>query len=158
MTRLLLLLVMFTSPLAAQQLDPNNSDGDNGGFTLQPELNLDEPTEDELLLGTIEEVQQQKAVTASGAVLRALDRVSGVLTDLEVPSGNTVEHGRLRVALDQCRYPEGNPSGDAFGYLKIYNQAELQPVFEGWMIASSPALNALDHPRYDVWVLRCITS
>jgi len=32
-----------------------------------------------------------------------------------------------------------------------------KPVFKGWMIASSPALNALDHPRYDVWVLRCIT-
>lgn len=23
------------------------------------------------------------------------------------------------------------------------------------MTASSPALSALDHPRYDVWVLRC---
>ena len=31
-------------------------------------------------------------------------------------------------------------------------------TFAGWMIADSPALNALDHPRYDVWVLRCITS
>jgi len=26
------------------------------------------------------------------------------------------------------------------------------------MIASSPALNALDHPRYDVWVMRCTTD
>ena len=32
-----------------------------------------------------------------------------------------------------------------------------QPVFSGWMIASSPALNALDHARYDVWVMRCKT-
>jgi hypothetical protein len=30
------------------------------------------------------------------------------------------------------------------------------PVFSGWMVASSPALSALDHPRYDVWVLNCI--
>tara|TARA_R110000787_G_scaffold186397_1_gene297933 strand:- start:23707 stop:23958 length:252 start_codon:yes stop_codon:yes gene_type:complete len=30
-----------------------------------------------------------------------------------------------------------------------------QPVrtFTGWMFASSPALNALEHPVYDVWVL-----
>ncbi|MGB0800115.1 MAG: DUF2155 domain-containing protein, partial [Planktomarina sp.] len=28
----------------------------------------------------------------------------------------------------------------------------------GWMVASSPALNALEHPRYDIWVLRCKTS
>jgi hypothetical protein len=32
------------------------------------------------------------------------------------------------------------------------------PVFSGWMIASSPALNAMDHPRYDVWLLRCQTE
>ena len=33
-----------------------------------------------------------------------------------------------------------------------------QTIFSGWMLASSPALNALEHPRYDVWVLRCITE
>ncbi len=32
------------------------------------------------------------------------------------------------------------------------------PIFVGWMIASAPALNALDHPRYDVWMLSCLTS
>ncbi len=31
-------------------------------------------------------------------------------------------------------------------------------AFSGWMIASSPALNALDNPRYDVWLLRCNNS
>ncbi|MGB1970407.1 MAG: DUF2155 domain-containing protein, partial [Paracoccaceae bacterium] len=30
--------------------------------------------------------------------------------------------------------------------------------FMGWMVASSPALNPLDHRRYDVWVLRCAMS
>ena len=30
------------------------------------------------------------------------------------------------------------------------------PLFSGWMLASSPALSALDHPRYDVWVLSCV--
>jgi len=32
------------------------------------------------------------------------------------------------------------------------------PDFDGWMIASAPALNALDHARYDVWVMRCKTE
>ena len=32
-----------------------------------------------------------------------------------------------------------------------------EPVFVGWMIATSPALSAMDHPRYDVWVLNCVT-
>ena len=28
-------------------------------------------------------------------------------------------------------------------------------IFSGWMFASSPALSALDHPVYDIWVLEC---
>ena len=28
-------------------------------------------------------------------------------------------------------------------------------LFDGWMVASSPALSALDDARYDVWVLGC---
>ncbi len=30
-------------------------------------------------------------------------------------------------------------------------------IFSGWMFASSPALNALEHPVYDVWVIDCRT-
>lgn len=30
-----------------------------------------------------------------------------------------------------------------------------QPLFIGWMFASSPSLNAMEHPVYDVWVIDC---
>lgn len=36
-------------------------------------------------------------------------------------------------------------------------QAEGDNIFRGWMFASSPALNALEHPVYDVWVIDCKT-
>lgn len=36
-------------------------------------------------------------------------------------------------------------------------QAEGENIFRGWMFASSPALNALEHPVYDVWVIDCRT-
>ena len=36
-------------------------------------------------------------------------------------------------------------------------QAEGENIFRGWMFASSPALNALEHPVYDVWVIDCKT-
>lgn len=31
-------------------------------------------------------------------------------------------------------------------------------LFTGWMFASSPAINALEHPVYDVWVIDCRIS
>lgn len=36
-------------------------------------------------------------------------------------------------------------------------QADGENIFRGWMFASSPALNALEHPVYDVWVIDCTT-
>lgn len=94
----------------------------------------------------------------TGAVLRGLDKVSGRVRDLEVAVGQAVQLGRISIAVRECRYPRGNRSGDAFAYVIVREADEEGDVFAGWMIASSPALNAMDHSRYDVWVLRCTTS
>jgi hypothetical protein len=58
--------------------------------------------------------------------------------------------------MDECRYPADNPAGDAEAHLTISDNLRPEPVFNGWMIASSPGLSSLDHPRYDVWVLSCV--
>ena len=101
---------------------------------------------------------QQATNQAAGAVLRALDKYSGTVVDIELRAGTFQRFGRIEVILTECRYPAGNPAGDAFAGLQIREVGSDVPVFSGWMIASSPALNALEHPRYDVWVLRCKTS
>lgn len=142
---ILVILALLTGPARAQE----------SGQSIpgpEPDLNMwQEP-------GTGETVEQDRVATASGAVLRGLDKMSGALADIELTAGQTQRFGRLDVMLGECRFPAGNPSGDAFAYLTIRQPGDAQPMFEGWMIASSPALNALDHPRYDVWVLRCMTS
>ena len=93
-----------------------------------------------------------------GAELRWLDKLSGETADLELARGQSAQWGRLTIRLDSCRYPSENPGSDAFAHLTILDQQVKDPVFTGWMVASSPALSALDHPRYDVWVIRCTTS
>jgi hypothetical protein len=101
----------------------------------------------------------QQAATGSGAVLRALDRLQGRTTDLEILSGLAETFGRLTITVGECRYPQANPDADAWAYVTILDSRTPEaPVFRGWMVASSPALNALDHQRYDVWVLRCLRS
>lgn len=94
----------------------------------------------------------------TGVVLRGLDKVNASVTDIELQSGQSTEYGRLTVRLGECRYPEGDAAGDAFAFLTITDTVSGDEVFSGWMVASSPALNALEHPRYDVWVLRCKTG
>lgn len=100
----------------------------------------------------------QQTSNGKGAILRALDKTSGTTVDLSVPSGNVANIGRLQVVMTECRYPAGNPSGDAYAELEISETGRAGTVFSGWMIASAPALNAMEHPRYDIWVMRCITS
>ncbi|UWQ93401.1 DUF2155 domain-containing protein [Rhodobacteraceae bacterium M382] len=98
------------------------------------------------------------ATVGQGAVLRGLDKVNGKTADFELLNGATAEMLGLLVTLGECRYPADNPTGDAFAFLIIRDPESGQVQFEGWMVASSPALNALDHARYDIWVLRCMTS
>lgn len=110
-----------------------------------------------LILAFSPAVAQQALTAPGGVLLRAMDKVSGEVVDFDLTPGQTKQLGRIQVALGECRYPAGNPNGDAYAYLVIRNAGDQTPSFTGWMIASSPALDALDHPRYDVWVLRCIT-
>ncbi|MFW8634193.1 DUF2155 domain-containing protein [Cribrihabitans pelagius] len=101
---------------------------------------------------------QERAMQGSAAVLRALDKVNGQTVDADVPVGGGAEMFGLQVSVADCRYPAENPTGDAYAYLTVRGQSDGEIHFEGWMIASSPALNALDHNRYDVWVMRCSSS
>ena len=94
----------------------------------------------------------------SGAMLRGLDKVAGRTSNIEMKVGQTVKFGFISVTLRECRYPVDDPASDAYAFLTITEGDKPKPDFSGWMIASSPALSALDHPRYDVWVIRCNNS
>ncbi len=101
----------------------------------------------------------QEAVSdAKGATLRALDKISGQVVDISLANGERRSLGRIEIELGDCRYPVGNPAGDAYAFVTIREAGVAEPVFRGWMVGSAPALNAMDHPRYDVWVMRCQTS
>ncbi len=110
------------------------------------------------LLTTLAAAQDRDATLASGGELRVLDKLTGAVIDMSLNTGETGVIGFLEVTLVQCRYPAANPSGDAYSEVVVFYRDQDAPVFAGWMFASSPALNAMDHPRYDVWPLRCMTS
>lgn len=116
----------------------------------------------------------------SGVVLRALDKITGNSIDLDSRIGETIEFGRLEITVRACFQapPEDTPESAAYLEVDANTPAErerlpggqeqtssggAQPdadghIFSGWMFASSPGLNALDHPTYDVWVISCKTA
>lgn len=97
----------------------------------------------------------QDMADAGAAQLRLLDKLTGEIFDLTLSRGQSKSFGRLTVQMDDCRYYPDAPAADAIVHMTILDVASQDPVFNGWMTAASPALSALDHPRYDVWPLRC---
>ena len=92
-------------------------------------------------------------------VLGGLDKLTARVVTIEAEVGRTTRLGQLEIIPRACRQrrPEAAiPESAAF--LDIWDVKPGQPaqsVFRGWMFASSPALSAMEHPIYDVWVLSC---
>ncbi len=103
-------------------------------------------------------VEEDTVASGTGAMLKGLDKLSGAVEDLTLARGETAGLGWLQITLGDCRYPVDNPTGEAYAWVVIREKAGEAPIFEGWMVASSPALNALDHARFDVWVTNCTTE
>ena len=98
-----------------------------------------------------------KTSNSNTAFLRGLDKMAGKSTDLEININNDIIFGSLKIKLNECRYPSDNPTGDGFAHLKIDNLLTGNREFQGWMVASSPALMSLDNTRYDIWLIKCKT-
>ncbi|MEQ8603827.1 MAG: DUF2155 domain-containing protein [Marivibrio sp.] len=98
------------------------------------------------------------AVPRAIAVLQGLDKVTARVSTFEAPVGETVTFGALQIRVRHCDRtpPQEAPESAAFLEIDEVKQGEEPAaLFTGWMFASSPGLNALEHPVYDVWVLQC---
>lgn len=104
---------------------------------------------------------QATDITMDTVVLGGLDKVAARVNTFKDKIGETAKFGSLEVIARTCvtHPPEETPESAAFVEIFDTPQGKQRTkVFSGWMFASSPALSALDHPVYDVWVLRCENS
>ncbi len=95
------------------------------------------------------------------AILQGLDKVTGRVVTIDAPVGTPVHFGTLEIIVRTCRQrpPEEQPESSAFlDIWEIRSGQAAASLFRGWMFASSPALSALEHPVYDIWVLNCEDS
>lgn len=92
------------------------------------------------------------------AVFSALDKVTARIQTLEVPLGETVKFGALKVTPRSCysRPPTEPPKTTSFVEVdEIQLDGGEKRIFTGWMFAESPGLNAVEHPVFDVWLTQC---
>ncbi len=92
------------------------------------------------------------------ALLQGLDKITARISTFEAPLNKAVRFGTFEIIARACnkRPPEEPPESAAFlEIVDVRPDADALPLFTGWMFASSPALSAVEHPVYDVWVIDC---
>jgi len=104
-------------------------------------------------------VADDKGVRRS-VIMGGLDKITARSFRFEAPVGHTVKFKKLLITARTCyvRPPEETPETSVFVEVNEpppQGGDELRRLFSGWMFASSPGLNALEHPVYDVWVIGC---
>lgn len=119
-----------------------------------------------LCLSALAALAQQPLPTRAGeprpgAVLQGLDKITARISGFDAGLDTPVRFGTLDIVVRACyRTPPTEPP-ESTAFVEIDDNrasGERVRVFSGWMFASSPALSAMEHPVYDVWVVDCMNS
>jgi hypothetical protein len=95
------------------------------------------------------------------AEFSGLDKITGRITDFDVYIGETVQFGALQITPRVCYTRPASEAQRTSVFVEVDQislQGTIKRIFTGWMFADSPALNAVDHPVYDVWLVNCKAS
>lgn len=144
------------APLSTSEGEGTDGDETGGRFVRAPE-GTEKPLDPMTPQRTGSPISPPKTDLQNGARLRQLDKMTGSIVTFDIGVGQTMEVERMRIHLDACRSPGDNDTHGTMAFLHIWDKKhpEAGDIFHGWMFAESPALSALDHPRYDLWVISC---
>ena len=95
-------------------------------------------------------------------VFQGLDKITARIKTFEIKVGEPKKIGILDIDLQKCIYSKPLKEPESIAYIKVLDESDKYSVtkdktsiFEGWIFASSPALNAMEHPVYDVSLISC---
>jgi len=102
-----------------------------------------------------------QAVANPVATFAGLDKITGRITSFDVYVDETVQFGALQITPRACYTRPATEIQRVTVFVEVDQvslQGTVKRIFTGWMFADSPALNAVDHPVYDIWLTECKQS
>ena len=91
--------------------------------------------------------------------LKALDKITAKTTAIRLGVGEKKLFGPLEIKALKCQLSENKDSIDTVAYLQVKDLSAKDNnqvfLFNGWTFASSPTLQSIDHPVYDLWITSC---
>jgi len=92
---------------------------------------------------------------------QAMDKITGRVSVIEIPVGGEISFGSFSIVLRDCKTRSAEEIPENFAFVDVADKSfdnEQYNIFKGWMFSSSPAVNAVEHPIYDVWLLKCLNT
>ena len=91
--------------------------------------------------------------------LLALDKITAKTSSIKLAIGDKKVFGPLEIKALKCQLFESTDISDAVAYIQVKDLSAKDNnrvfLFNGWTFASSPTLQSIDHPIYDLWITSC---
>jgi hypothetical protein len=123
---------------------------------------LETNVEEKTALNKVEKVLEKEESLDNNKIyinIKALDKITAKTSSIRLAIGEKKFFGPLEIKVLKCQFSENKDSVDTVAYLQVKdlsiknnNQVFL---FNGWTFASSPTLESIDHPVYDLWITSC---
>ena len=123
---------------------------------------LEEKDEQNISLQNEENISDEKSTKITDKVyinITALDKITAKTLSIKLAIGEKKNFGSLEVKGLKCQLSESNGFSDIVAYLQVKDLSVKDNnqvfLFNGWTFASSPTLQSIDHPVYDLWITSC---
>ena len=91
--------------------------------------------------------------------LKALDKITAKTSSIRLAVGDKKFFGSLEIKALKCQLSESNDTLDTVAYIQVKDLSSKDNnqvfLFNGWQFTSSPTLQSIDHPIYDLWITSC---
>lgn len=100
-------------------------------------------------------------IATNKLLIRGVDKITGHVSTMMGSVNQPIQFGALTITAERCLTKSQEETPENAAFLRVYEATKDNPkkeVFNGWMFSSNPALSAMEHPIYDIWVLKCISK
>ena len=113
-------------------------------------------------LNEIEDISEESKTQKNEKIyinIKALDKITAKTSTIRLSIGEKKFFGPLEIKALKCQLSENNDFIDTVAYLQVKDLSAKDNnqvfLFNGWTFASSPTLQSIDHPVYDLWITSC---
>ena len=100
-------------------------------------------------------------ITTNAARMQAMDKVTGRVNEIMVAVNSKINFGDFSLVLRSCKKRPAEETPENFAFIDVTDKSfgtEEYNIFRGWILSSTPGINAIEHPIYDVWLLECVDA